>query len=208
MAGKYPVTPKGEFRWAHITVPDTTFKAEGQYHVKVLLSGSDAEDMQKIVDDAHGEWKKRCQQKSAKKTWQEYLPYKASLDEEGMEEGIEFHFKLKASGTNSKTGQTFTQRPVVVDPNREPLPSSLKVGNGTIGRVAYEIAPYEHGTSLGVQLRLRMVQVLKLIEYVANGNAGDVFEVEEGYEVVVEEGNNSKEEGEAFEDDEEKSGDF
>ena len=208
MAGKYPVTPKGEFRWAHITVPDTTFKAEGQYHVKVLLSGSDAEDMQKIVDDAHGEWKKRGQQKSAKKTWQEYLPYKASLDEEGMEEGIEFHFKLKASGTNSKTGQTFTQRPVVVDPNREPLPSSLKVGNGTIGRVAYEIAPYEHGTSLGVQLRLRMVQVLKLIEYVANGNAGDVFEVEEGYEVVVEEGNNSKEEGEAFEDDEEKSGDF
>ena len=58
MAGKYPVTPKGEFRWAHITVPDTTFKAEGQFHVKVLLSGSEAEDMQKTVDDAHGEWKK------------------------------------------------------------------------------------------------------------------------------------------------------
>ena len=207
MAGKYPVTPKGEFRWAHITVPDTTYKAEGQYHVKVLLSGSEAEEMQKIVDDAHGEWKKRCQQKSAKK-WQEYLPYKVSLDEDGMEEGIEFHFKLKASGTNSKTGQTFTQRPVVVGPNREPLPSTLKVGNGSIGKVAYEIAPYEHGTSLGVQLRLRMVQVLKLIEYVANGNAGDVFEVEEGYEVVVEEGNNSTEEGDAFKDEEEKSGDF
>ena len=34
------------------------------------------------------------------------------------------------------------------------------------------------------------------------------IDTEEGYEVVVEEGNNSKEEGEAFEDDEEKSGDF
>jgi len=208
MAGKYPVTPKGEFKWPHIMVADTTYKAEGQFHIKVLLTGSDAEDMQEIVDNAHNEWKERCRQKSAKK-WQEYMPYKVSLDEEGMEVGTEFHFKLKASGTNSKTGQTFTQRPVVVGPDRAPLPSTIKVGNGSIGRVAYEIAPYEHGTSLGVQLRLRMVQVLKLIEYIASESADDVFEVEEGYEVVVDEGNNQKEEGEAFEEEEgEQSGDF
>ena len=66
-----------------------------------------------------------------------------------------------------------------------------------------------HGTSLGIQLRLRMVQVLKLVEYVASGNADDVFDVEEEYEVIVEEGNSQVEEGQAFEDDgEEKSGDF
>jgi len=206
MAGKYPVTPKGEFRWPHIMVADTTYKAEGQYHIKVLLSGTEAEDMQKTVDTAHSEWKKKCQQKSAKK-WQEYLPYKVSLDDDGMEEGTEFHFKLKASGTNGRTGQTFTQRPVVVGPKNEPIPSTVKVGNGSIGRVAYEIAPYEHGTSLGVQLRLRMVQVLKLVEYVASGNADDVFDVEDEYEIIVEEGNNETEEGQAFEE-EEKSGDF
>jgi hypothetical protein len=190
-------------------VADTTYKAEGQFHIKVLLNGSEAEDMQKIVDTAHSEWKKKCQQKSAKK-WQEYLPYKVSLDDEGMEEGTEFHFKLKASGTNGRTGETFTQRPVVVGPKNEPISSSIKVGNGSIGRVAYEIAPYEHGTSLGVQLRLRMVQVLKLVEYVPSGNADDVFDVEEDYEVVQEEPTSVKiEEGEAFEtDEEEKSGDF
>ncbi len=208
MAGKYPVTPKGEFRWPHIMVADTTYKAEGQFHIKVLLSGTEAEDMQEIVDTAHADWKKKCQQKSAKK-WQEYMPYKVSLDDDGMEEGTEFHFKLKASGTNGRTGQTFTQRPVVVGPKNEPLPSTIKVGNGSIGKVAYEIAPYEHGTSLGIQLRLRMVQVLKLVEYVASGNADDVFDVEEEYEVIVEEGNSQTEEGQAFEDDgEEKSGDF
>ena len=209
MAGKYPVTPKGEFRWPHIMVADTTYKAEGQFHIKVLLNGSEAEDMQKIVDTAHSEWKKKCQQKSAKK-WQEYMPYKGSLDEEGMEEGTEFHFKLKASGTNGRTGETFTQRPVVVGPKNEPLLGQIKVGNGSIGRVAYEIAPYEHGTSLGVQLRLRMVRVLKLVEYVPSGNADDVFDVEEDYEIVQEERTSVKiEEGEAFEDDgEEKSGDF
>jgi hypothetical protein len=190
-------------------VADTTYKAEGQFHIKVLLNGSEAEDMQKIVDTAHSEWKKKCQQKSAKK-WQEYMPYKVSLDEEGMEEGTEFHFKLKASGTNGRTGETFTQRPVVVGPKNEPILGSIKVGNGSIGRVAYEVAPYEHGTSLGVQLRLRMVQVLKLVEYVPSGNADDVFDVEEDYEVVQEEPTSVKiEEGEAFETDEEdKSGDF
>ena len=209
MAGKYPVTPKGEFKWPHIMVADTTYKAEGQFHIKVLLTGSDAEDMQEIVDNAHNEWKERCRQKSAKK-WQEYMPYKVSLDEEGMEEGTEFHFKLKASGTNSRTGQTFTQRVVVVGPKNEPLPSTIKVGNGSVGRVAYEIAPYEHGPSLGVQLRLRMVQVLKLVEYIPSGNADDVFDVEEDYEIVQEEPTSVKiEEGEAFEtDEEEKAGDF
>jgi len=209
MAGKYPVTPKGEFRWPHIMVADTTYKAEGQFHIKVLLSGSEAEDLQEIIDTAHADWKKKCQQKSAK-TWQEYMPYKVSLDSDGMEEGTEFHFKLKASGTNGRTGETFTQRPVVVGPKNEPIATTIKVGNGSIGRVAYEIAPYEHGSSLGLQLRLRMVQVLKLVEYVPSGNADDVFNVEEEYEVVQEVQPTVKvEEGEAFEaEEEEQSGDF
>ena len=126
-----------------------------------------------------------------------------------MEEGTEFHFKLKASGTNSRSGETFTQRPIVVGPKNEPIATTVKVGNGSIGRVAYEIAPYEHGTSLGVQLRLRMVQVLKLVEYIASGNAEDVFDVDEEYEVVQETPSPVKvEEGQAFETDDEKSGDF
>ena len=200
MAGKYPVTPKGEFRWPHIMTADTTYKVEGQYHIKVLLTGTEAEDMQKLVDTAHAEWKTKCQQKSAKK-WQEFLPYKVTLDDEGMEEGTEFHFKLKASGTNSRSGETFTQRPIVVGPKNEPIATTVKVG--------YEIAPYEHGTSLGVQLRLRMVQVLKLVEYIASGNAEDVFDVDEEYEVVQETPSPVKvEEGQAFETDDEKSGDF
>lgn len=208
MAGKYPVTPKGEFRWPHIMTADTTYKVEGQYHIKVLLTGTEAEEMQKLVDTAHAEWKTKCQQKSAKK-WQEFLPYKVTLDDEGMEEGTEFHFKLKASGTNSRSGETFTQRPIVVGPKNEPIATTVKVGNGSIGRVAYEIAPYEHGTSLGVQLRLRMVQVLKLVEYIASGNAEDVFDVDEEYEVVQEAPSPVKvEEGQAFETDDEKSGDF
>tara|TARA_R100000458_G_scaffold19014_2_gene16602 strand:+ start:1258 stop:1956 length:699 start_codon:yes stop_codon:yes gene_type:complete len=209
MSGKYLVTPKGEFQWAHIMSPDTTYKSEGQYHTKLRLKGEVGEKFKKSIDDSHGQWKKKCQEDNPKKKWQEYLPYKSVLDEEGMDAGIEFHFKLRASGTNSKTGETYTQRPTVVGPDKTPIPRDIKVANGSEGKVAYEIAPYEHGTSLGVQLRLRMVQILKLIEYTPNGSsADDVFDVEEGYKLEISEGNNSKEEGDAFDTEEENSGDF
>ena len=142
MAGKYPVTPKGEFFWSHIMTPDTTFKAEGLYHIKLRLRGEEAEIFKKFVDNAPTNWKEKCLQNNTKKTWQEYLPYKKNMDAEGMEDGIDFHFKLKASGTNGRTGQTYTQRPVVVGPDKAPLPSDLKVGNRSNGKIAYVLAPY------------------------------------------------------------------
>ena len=125
-----------------------------------------------------------------------------------MEIGTMFHFKLKASGVNGKTGETFTQKPVVVGPNKAPIPNNIKISNGSTGKVAYEVAPYLHGQSLGLQLRLRMVQVLNLIEYVPNADVDDVFGVEEGYETISEVDTTFVDEGDAFESSEEKAGDF
>ena len=208
MAGKYLVTPVGEFEYPHILVADTMHKAEGLYHVKLILKDKEADDFQEMVDNAHNTWKEKCLSENPKGKWTEWLPYKKKVDEDGMEVGTMFHFKLKASGVNSRTGQSFTQRPVVVGPDKSPIPNTLKIANGSTGKVAYEVAPYLHGQSLGIQLRLRMVQVLKIIEYVAQGNVDDVFETEEGYEAIVDEGNTFKDEGDAFESSEEKSGDF
>ena len=208
MAGKYQVTPVGEFEYPHILVADTMHKAEGLYHVKLILKDKEAEDFQEMVDNAHNTWKEKCLSENPKGGWKEWLPYKSKVDEEGMEIGTMFHFKLKASGINSKTGETFTQKPVVVGPNKAPIPNNIKVANGSTGKVAYEIAPYLHGQSLGLQLRLRMVQVLNLIEYIPSVDAGDIFEVEEGYEAISEVDTTFVDEGTAFESSEEKAGDF
>jgi hypothetical protein len=183
-------------------------KAEGLYHVKLILKDKEAEDFQEMVDNAHNTWKERCLSENPKGGWKEWLPYKSKTDEEGMEIGTMFHFKLKASGVNSKTGETFTQKPVVVGPNKAPIPNNIKVANGSTGKVAYEIAPYLHGQSLGLQLRLRMVQVLNLIEYTPNVNADDIFNVEEGYDAISEVDTTFVDEGEAFETTEEKASDF
>ena len=208
MAVKYKVTPVGEFEYPHILVADTMHKAEGLYHVKLILKDKEAEDFQKMVDNAHNTWKERCLSENPKGGWKEWLPYKSKTDEEGMEIGTMFHFKLKASGINSKTGETFTQKPVVVGPNKAPIPNNIKVANGSTGKIAYEIAPYLHGQSLGLQLRLRMVQVLNLIEYIPSVDADDIFEVEEGYESISEVDTTFVDEGSAFESSEEKASDF
>ena len=208
MAVKYKVTPVGEFEYPHILVADTMHKAEGLYHVKLILKDKEAEDFQKMVDNAHNTWKERCLSENPKGGWKEWLPYKSKTDEEGMEIGTMFHFKLKASGINSKTGETFTQKPVVVGPNKAPIPNNIKVANGSTGKIAYEIAPYLHGQSLGLQLRLRMVQVLNLIEYMPSVDADDIFEVEEGYESISEVDTTFVDEGSAFESSEEKASDF
>jgi hypothetical protein len=208
MAGKYLVTTTGEFEWPHIHVADTMHKAEGLFHVKLLLKDKEAEDFQDMVDKAHQSWKEKCLADNPKGKWTEWLPYKKKMDDSGMEVGTLFHFKLKASGINGKTGETFTQKPVVVGPDKAPLPSSVKVANGSTGKVAYEIAPYLHGQSLGLQLRLRMVQVLNLIEYVAQGAVDDVFGVEEGYETISPVDTTFTKEGDAFQASEGTASDF
>ena len=182
---KYSTTPKGSFHWAHVGTPDTTFKAEGQFHVKLQLAGQEAEDMRNAVDTAHANWKSEVNKTKGQKAYQEFLPYKVVLGDDGMESGIQFHFKMKASGVNSRTGQAFTQRPMVVGPDKTPLPTNIKIANGSTGKVAYEMAPYQFGSGLGIQLRRRGVQVLNLIEW--NGDSADdsMFSVEDGYEVKV-----------------------
>ncbi len=182
---KYSTTPKGAFHWAHVGTPDTTFKAEGQFHVKLQLAGQEAEDMRNAVDTAHANWKSEVNKTKGQKAYQEFLPYKVVLGDDGMESGIQFHFKMKASGVNSRTGQAFTQRPMVVGPDKTPLPTNIKIANGSTGKVEYEMAPYQFGSGLGIQLRLRGVQVLNLIEW--NGDSADdsMFSVEDGYEVKV-----------------------
>ena len=208
MAGKYLVTSVGEFEYPHILVADTKHKAEGLYHVKLILKDEEADKFQEMIDKSHQNWKDKCLADNPKGKWTEWVPYKKKTDDAGMEVGTAFHFKLKASGINSKSGEAFTQRPVVVGPNKAPIPNNIKISNGSTGKVAFEIAPYLHGQSLGLQLRLRMVQVLNLIEYIPSVDADDIFSVEEGYDAISEVDTTFVDEGAAFESTEEKASDF
>jgi|TARA_R100000808_G_C2154637_1_gene165778 hypothetical protein len=198
---EYTVTPKGEMRWAYLHKPDTQFDSNGVFHVKLRLANGSSDDLRKAIEREHKANKKDAVARNPnRKSFREFLPFKEVLNEDGLADGYEFQFKLKAVATNSKTGQEFTQRPVVVGPDKKPIPSEVTIGNGSIGKIAFETIPYFTGNNLGVSLRLRGVQVLELVEYNAGGN--DMFSVEEGYSIVTSSKANEEQEAEMFEEEE------
>jgi hypothetical protein len=192
MAGKTMVSPQGKLKWAHIFVADTKFKTEGQFHTKLEVPIEEATELRESVDRVYDNWKKEIFASKGQKNYREFLPYQVVSNDEGIETDIAFHFKMRASGVNKKTGNTYTQRPFVIGPNKEPITSVANhFGNGSVAKIAYEFFPYEFGASIGVQLRLRGIQVLSVVAYDAQQN-DDVFAVEEGYAPVTQQDTESE----------------
>ena len=86
---------------------------------------------------------------------------------------VKFKFKLKASGVNRLTNKTFTQKPKVVDHNLDDLSDDKSIWSGTILRVNYEPIGYNvASTGIGATLRLKGVQIKKLVEGSLGGATG------------------------------------
>jgi len=187
--GKYSVSPKGQLKWAYLFTPDTKFKSEGQFHTKLEVPLEQGTPLKEEIDRVHKAWLNDLYAQQGKKNFREFLPYQVTQDEEGLDTSVVFHFKMKASGVNKKTGSTFTQRPFVVGPDKAAFPPNTSLGNGSGAKVAYEMFPYEYGSTVGVQLRLRGVQVLQIVEYNGSENGEGVFSVEEGYTSITPETN-------------------
>ena len=106
--------------------------------------------------------------------------YDNEYDQNGDPTGnIEFKLKLKAQ-VQTRNGDIYTQRPIVVDAKRKPLDSSTAIGNGSVIKVAYEPISYMMASTkqVGVSLRLKGVQVIDLVEY---GGGASMFDEEDGY---------------------------
>lgn len=200
-------TPKGTAVYPQLTKPDTKFKAEGEYSAKIRLSEEDAAPMVAKIDSLIEEAFKAEQgrlvaagKKAAAKTLK-YAdkPYKVVRDSEGDETGeIEFNIKMKAQYTDKKTGGIVTLKPQLFDaatpPN--PLPSSTQIWGGSLIKVAGEYNPFATAIGVGMSLRLKAVQVIKLV---SGGSGGDASSYgfggeEDGYEAEGSEFND-KEEG-------------
>ena len=106
---------------------------------------------------------KQAQEKTGKKSVKKTssLPYKETEDGKTI-----FKFKMKASGTNGKTGDTFKQRPALFDNELKPInPEEVSIWGGSTLRVSYQPALwFTPMLGAGVSLRLKSVQVKNLIE--------------------------------------------
>ena len=175
----------GEALWAKVFTPDTKFDANGIYSVDVLIDESEAaaliEKIEAVRDAYMAEEVKR---KPAKAKTHSVRPVcEPHFDQDGNDTGmVKFKTKIKAQGQR-KDGSTYTQKVAVVDAKRKPIVEEMEIGNGSEIKVAVELRPYEMSSTkqFGVSLRLKAVQVVKLVEY--GGGGIDVFaEVEGGFE--------------------------
>jgi ssDNA-binding protein len=204
VAKKLERSPKGVLVFPHLLKPDTKFNAKGEYKtglrtttgadlaakIDALMIESMAEakaDLTKKIAEEKDKEKKAKLNAALKKLKVADLPY--SYDEESGTH--KFNFKMTATGVSRKDNKEFTQQPVLFDAKLLPLPSDSRIGGGSEGYVSFEFNKfYTVLVGAGVSLRLKGVQITKLVEFGADA-------AYYGFEAEGEEGETSEETPEA-----------
>ena len=177
------VSVTAEAVYPHLIKPDVRFNELGEYKVTLKVAKQDASEMVKEIDksieDSLAKAEKDNKGKSVKSAPK---PYK---EESG---NVFFKFKMKASGVNKKTQEKFTQRPQLLDSKKNPIAPNTSIWGGSIMKVAYQPVPYfTPMLGAGISLRLKAVQVIKLVE----GKSDNVFKEEDGFEAKPEKENSN-----------------
>ena len=177
------VSVTAEAVYPHLIKPDVRFNELGEYKVTLKVAKQDASEMVKEIDksieDSLAKAEKDNKGKSVKSAPK---PYK---EESG---NVFFKFKMKASGVNKKTQEKFTQRPQLLDSKKNPISPNTSIWGGSIMKVAYQPVPYfTPMLGAGISLRLKAVQVIKLVE----GKSDNVFKEEDGFEAKPEKENSN-----------------
>jgi hypothetical protein len=171
---KTMVTPIGEAVYPRLLKPDTKFNEAGEYKVTLKRQKQDAvtilSDLDKYLNDSLATFEKEAKGKKLKLAPK---PYSVEGD------FFLVKMKMKASGINKKTKQLFTQRPIVVDAKKNPVPLDTYIDSGSKCKCVFDAIPYNSPmTGAGITLRLKMVQV---IELVTRAKVDHLLKEEDGY---------------------------
>lgn len=182
-------TPRCKLNYPWLNRPDTTFDADGAYATNGVFSKRDAKSMMALCDKVHEKAQIKFEDVN-KKGKEASLPYFENDDGD-----IEFKFTQKAVIKNKK-GETFKKTVAVLDSKRRPVVANI--GRDTIAIIAFEPVPYYHPSQgAGCTLRLKAVQIIKLVEYVDGTEYG--FDEEDGFE-----GDDNSDEKEDFDNESDK----
>ncbi len=164
----------GEFVYPHLNKPDVRFNEAGEYKVTLKVPSAKAKEMLDSIDKAIETSIADAEKDTGKKVKTAPRPYTIEGD------NVFFKFKMKATGVNRKTKENFSQRPVVIDSQKNPMPNTVSIWGGTTGKVAYQMrAYYVPALGAGVTMQLKAVQVIELVE--GGSKQLDLFDKEDGY---------------------------
>lgn len=187
-------TPVGIALWVCINKPSTKFKPEGEYSVTLALPADVATAMQadfkKLADEAFAGYlndEKDAKKKALLAKYTVVVPGSEDLNDAGEPTGrVAFKFKQVAViKPKDPKKEAFEPKIGIFDGTNSPIPSGVLVGKGSEMKIAYEAVPYAMASKkeVGVTLRLKAVQVIKLVKYGGAQNASDYgFEADDNAE--------------------------
>ena len=192
MVAKF-TTPIGKAYYTYAFKPDTQFKEDGEFGVKLRLGGEEAIDIQKRVDEWLNASHEKAKSENPAKSIRKFdAPYKEVMNEDGTPTG-ELEFKIVQRAVTKTKNGPWHRKIAVFDAEGTPITNEVRIGNGSKVRVAVQ-PEYWYTPALGAGLRLafRGLQIVELIEY--NPESSDVsFDaVDGGYK---HENNNDNSEG-------------
>ena len=178
------VSPEGISQYAWLTQPDTKFDTDGHYKVNLIVPFDKAQPLIKQINAEMEASLKIAKEKNKGKTIKRANPpYEEEMDEKNVPTGnIIFKFKRKAQ-IIAKDGKVIPFKVAIFDSSGKPL-IDANVWSGSEMKVSAELVHWFTAMAgAGVSLRLRAVQITKLVEGGAGNAEGYGFDrVEGGYE--------------------------
>lgn len=198
------ISPKGVAQYPYLQRPDTQHVKEGLYKTKLVIADG-YEKFQQLLDEKLAESVEEGRSKD--KDVEAVEPYE--INEDGA---LVLNFKQKAEIKN-KAGEVFKQKPTIADGKGKSITKDIKIGSGTVLKVAFQPVPYfapsqKKGKTVipavaGVTLRLKGVQILELVQFGGTMFGADEeasYEYEEGDDEVTNEETNGNEASDDSED--------
>jgi hypothetical protein len=177
------VSPEGISQYAWLTQPDTKFDTDGHYKVNLIVPFDKAQPLIKQINAEMEASLKIAKEKNKGKTIKRANPpYEEEMDEKNVPTGnIIFKFKRKAQ-IIAKDGKVIPFKVAIFDSSGKPL-IDTNVWSGSEMKVSAELVHWFTAMAgAGVSLRLRAVQITKLVEGGSGNAEGYGFNnVEGGY---------------------------
>jgi hypothetical protein len=185
------VSPEGVSQYAWLTQPDTKFDKDGHYKVNLVVPTDKASALIKQIDAEMQESVRIAKEKnSGKKIKLANAPYEEELDDKGKPTGNTiFKFKRKAQ-IISADGKVIPFKVAIFDSSGKPL-TDTNVWSGSQMKASAELVHWFTAMAgAGVSLRLRAVQITKLVEGGSGNAEGYGFEAVDGGYVAPEQAKN------------------
>lgn len=193
------VSGVGISQYAWLTQPDTRFDEIGHFKTNLILSGEDADTLKGAINEELTKSVALAKEKAKGKNIKTApAPFEDEVDDNGEPTGSTvFKFKTKAQIT-TRDGKIIPNKVAIFDSKGKPM-VDCNVWSGSEMKVSAELVPYFTAmVGAGVSMRLRAVQITKLVEGGAGNAKGYGFGEEEGYEQSISETPADEESQQAF----------